>query len=139
MTPKQFVQRNPYKGILPRCWVRLRFAAVDGSNHERELLADTGCPYAVILGQADLSLLLRAMATGVNTNFGYLDSGWIEINMPELGLANQILGYGNDTVWQAVQRDSADFAGLVGLPLLRMLEYGGDNSSFWVNKQSGLP
>jgi hypothetical protein len=27
MTPNPFVQRNPYKGTNPRCWVRIRFAA----------------------------------------------------------------------------------------------------------------
>ena len=42
-------QRNHYKGNPEHAWVRLRFAASDGSTHERELLADTGSPCAIIL------------------------------------------------------------------------------------------
>src|SRR5947209_8353630 len=126
MTPHPFVQRNPYKGTTPRCWVRLRFAAPDGSLHERELVADTGCPYAVILGQTDFTRLLRASGVGRNTNFGFLTGGWLALSMPELGLSTQITGFGSDQVWQAVQLDSPDFAGLVSLPLLQMIEYGGD-------------
>jgi hypothetical protein len=59
--------------------------------------------------------------------------------MPELALTNQILGYGSDQVLQAVQRDSADFAGLAGLPFLRMVEYGGDAASFWLRKPTAGP
>ena len=75
----------------------------------------------------------------MNTNFGTLTGGWLELHMPELGLTNQLLGYGSGPVLQAVQLDSPDFAGLVGLPLLRMVEYGGDSASFWVRKPSGVP
>jgi hypothetical protein len=122
MTPNPFVQRNPYKGTTPRSWVLLRFAVADGSLHEREVVADTGSPCAVILGLTDLALLLRATGTGINTNFGPLSGGWLELSRPELGLTNQVLGYGSDQVLQAVQQDSPDFAGLAGLPLLRMVE-----------------
>jgi len=134
MAPIPLVQFNRYKGSTPRCWVRLRFAAADGTLHERELLADTGSPCAVILGQADFTLLLRASAAAINTNFGHLIGGWLQMSMPELALNNPIRGYGSDPVLQAVQRDSPDFAGLVGLPLLRMVEYGGDATGFWVRK-----
>ncbi len=139
MAPNPIVQLNAYKGTTPRCWVRLRFAAADGSLHERELLADTGCPCAAILGVADFALLLHATASGMNTNFGPLSGGWIELNMPELGLTSPLLGFGSDHVLHAVQRDSASLAGLAGLPLLRMVEYGGDASSFWLRKPTGPP
>ncbi len=139
MSPPPSAQRNPYKGSTPRCWIRLRFAAAAGSLHEREFVADTGSPCAVILGQADLSLLSRASAAGMRTNFGLLTGGWLELHMPELGLTNAILGFGSDTVLQAVQSDHSDFAGLVGLPLLRMVEYGGDAATFWVRKAYGVP
>jgi hypothetical protein len=139
MTPTPIVQHNPYKGKTPRSWVRLRFAAVDGSLHERELLADTGSPCAVILGQTDLAVLLRASAAGIQTNFGALAGAWLELHMPELGVTSAILAFGSDTVFQTVQGDSADFSGLAGLPLLRMVEYGGDAVSFWVRKPPGVP
>ncbi|MGI8978568.1 MAG: hypothetical protein ACR2FY_05045 [Pirellulaceae bacterium] len=132
------MQRNPYKGISPRCWVRIRFAAPDGSLHEHDLLADTGSPCAVILGQAELSKLFHASATSINSNFGALNGGWLSIEMPELGVTTQVLGFGSDQVLNTVQRDSPDFAGLIGLPLLRMMEYGGDAASFWL-KNIGQP
>lgn len=138
MSSTSYRQQNPYKGTSPRCWVHLRFAAVDGSLHERDLVADTGSPCAVILGQTDLALLLRSAAAGINSNFGRMTGAWLELSMPELGLSTPIVGYGSDQVLQVVQSDSTDFAGLAGLPLLRMLEYGGDATSFWVKAASAL-
>jgi hypothetical protein len=90
--------------------------------HDRELVADTGSPCAIILGRADFALLLRAGAAAMNSNFGSLTGGWFELQMPELGLTRPVLGYGSDEVFQAVQADSVDFAGLAGLPLLRLVE-----------------
>jgi hypothetical protein len=119
--------------------VRLRFAAADGSLHERELVADTGNPCALILGRADLGRLLRAPAPGTQTNFGAFNGGWLALHMPELGLICPVVGYGSDQVLQAVQLDGPDFAGLVGLPVLRMVEYGGDDTAFWVRKPAAVP
>ena len=107
--------------------------------HEREMLADSGSPCAVILGQTDLALLLRATTAPMSTNFGPLTGAWLEVHMPELGLTQPILGYGSDAVMQAVQSDCPDFAGLAGLPLLRMVEYGSDSASFWICKPAGPP
>ena len=52
--------------------------------------------------------------------------------MPELGLAQQIVGYASDAVVKAVKASSPDFAGLAGLPFLRLLEFGGDADGFWL-------
>ena len=57
--------------------------------------------------------------------------------MPELGLVQPIHGYGSDSVAQAVKRDSSDFSGLVGLPLLRLMDYGGDAHGFWLRQAVG--
>jgi hypothetical protein len=103
------------------------------------LLADTGSPCAVILGQAEFSQLFHASATSMTSNFGTLNGGWLRIEMPELGLATQVLGFSSDQVCHAVQSDSPDFAGLVGLPLLRLTEYGGDTTSFWLKKVVQAP
>ena len=59
--------------------------------------------------------------------------------MPELGLSLTVLGYGSDNVWQQVQQQSPDFAGLAGLPFLRLVEYGGDGTAFWLAKPAGTP
>jgi len=132
MASRPFVQRNTYKGVPPRAWVRLHFVALDGVIYERELLADTGSPCAVILGQSDLRLLSRSNAPAVGSNFGQLSGGWLRLAMPELNLTSRVLGFGSDHVLQTVQAASTDFAGLVGLPLLRMVEYGGNGGAFWL-------
>jgi len=103
------------------------------------MLADTGCPCALILGTADLNLFAHSGAVGVNSNFGPLAGGWMELQMPEVALIQPILGYGSDLVAQTVGRNSSDFSGLVGLPLLQLLEYGGDKDCFWVRPAATTP
>jgi hypothetical protein len=127
-----FNQRNPYKGATLRCWVLLRFVISDGSIFEREMVADTGSPCAVILGEADLSLFSRATATSVNSNFGPLNGGWLEIEAPSQGMTTMVHGFGSDRVLHEVKSDCLDFAGIVGLPLLRRFVFGGDRSAFWL-------
>ena len=41
-----------------------------------------------------------------------------------------MIGYGSDAVVAATQANSPDFGGLVGLPLLRTMRYGGDADFF---------
>ena len=139
MSSTPYVQRNPYKGSAPRAWVRLRLAAPDGSLHERDLLADTGCPCALILGSTDFTLLAQSAAGAVTSNFGTLTGGWLELQMPELGLIRPILGYGSEPVARAARRNSNDFSGLVGLSFLRLTEYGGDADWFWLRPGVGVP
>ena len=43
-----------------------------------------------------------------------------------------IFGYASDQVTDAIQDSSPNFEGLVGLPLLRRLEFGGNADHFWV-------
>ena len=99
------------------------------------MLADTGNPFAVVLGQADLVKLMQAELRGVNTNFGTMTGGWIQLAMPEFGLTRRVSDFDSDRVLQAVRADSSDFLGLIGLPLLRMLEYGGDHAAFWIRRR----
>lgn len=117
MTPTPSEQRNSYKGAPPRPWVRLRLMEKDGSTHELELLADTGNPFAVVISQAAMAILKLKTALDVNTNFGVLQGGWIHIQMPELGLDADVVGYASDEVVTSAQNSSQDFQGLAGLPL----------------------
>lgn len=139
MTPGSSEQRNPYKGSPPRPWVRLRFLAPDGTTHEVECLADTGNPFAVILSEGRMTQLKYADAPDVNTNFGLLTGGWLRLAMPDLGLVQDVIGYASDAVAAAAKASSPDFEGLVGLPLLRLVEYGGDATSFWLRLPGGSP
>jgi hypothetical protein len=127
--PKE--QRNPYKGTPPRPWVRIRLRAPDGTEEELDLIADTGNPCAVI-SQARMSQLKEADGIDLNTNFGVLQGGWVRLAMPEYQLTQAILGYASDGVMAAAQASSLDLEGLIGLPFLRLLEYGGDADTFWI-------
>ena len=72
------------------------------------------------------------LVPGMNTNFGPLEGGWLRVQIPEVGCDMDLLSYSSDVVAQAAIASDPTFVGLAGLPLLRMLEYGGDGDSFWV-------
>ena len=139
MTTGPFEQRNTYNGSPPRPWIRLRFAAADGSTHECELLADTGNPCAVVIGMALMLKLIRRSAPDVQSNFGVPQGGWIHLRMPELGLDQEVRSFASDAVASAAKKSSPAFEGLAGLPLLRLLEYGGDADCFWVRSALAHP
>jgi hypothetical protein len=126
------VQQNPYKGAPPRPWVRIGLTAPNGDSVELELVADTGNPFAIIVASEMMHQLRHQYGPGVETNFGPLVGGFLHIHVPGTRLDDTILGYAGDTVVDAVRASSNDFQGLVGLPLLRRLHYGGDADEFWI-------
>ena len=132
-------QRNPYKGTPPRPWVRLRLESYQGAPYEIDLVADTGSPFPIIVSEASRLLLKRQEANELETNFGHLRGAWFQLDTPELGLTQRVEGYGSDVVATTVRASSPDFGGLIGLPLLRMLEFGGDAQAFWVRRATGSP
>ena len=125
-------QRNIYKGEPARAWLRLQLNHRDGHSVEREFLVDTGNPCALIVSEAMLGEMLWRESSGVDSNFGPLDAGWLSVTVSEVGDEFKILGFANDAVVQVVQRSESAFGGLIGLPLLRMLRYGDDQGYFWV-------
>jgi hypothetical protein len=125
-------QRNRYKGFPSRAWARLRLTALDGTHHELDLLADTANPCALIISRAAMLGLKWRDASDITSNFGLLEGGWLHVHMPELGLDLDLRGYASDPVVTGTQVSSPDFQGLVGLPFLRLLEYGGDINWFWL-------
>jgi hypothetical protein len=125
-------QRNLYKGLPERPWMRLGLASADGTRLEMDVLADTGSPCSLIIGEDTMRRFNLGSAPQVNTNFGPLDGGWLQIQIPQLGLDEYVRSYSSDAVVQAVKSSDPDFDGLAGLPLLRMVEYGGDRDYFWV-------
>ena len=72
-----------------------------------------------------------SVTTNLSSNFGSLRGGWLRLYNPEINLVEFIEGYGNDDAAKAMAQDHPDFVGLVGLPLLRLGEYGGNADSFW--------
>ncbi len=129
-------QRNLYKGDPPRPWLRLAFLDKDGSRVEVDLLADTGCPYEIVLAPDLFSKLCIRLTTEVTANFGPMNGGWVRLYTPELQLVEFVLAYGNADIAAHVANDHPDFVGMVGLPVLRMLEYGGNYDSFWIRTPS---
>ena len=76
-------------------------------------------------------------ATDSDSNFGLVRGGWLRLAIPEIGFDAQFVGHANDKVVEIVKRSDRRFDGLIGLPFLRMLEYGGDQSFFWVRTPDG--
>jgi hypothetical protein len=125
-------QRNLYRGSPPRPWVRMQLIDSQGGIKELAFIADTGNPFPVIMASVHMSEFKQGDGPDVETNFGVLTAGRVRIAIPELNFSGQVLGYGSDSVRDSVQLSSTDFQGLVGLPLLRMMEYGGDSDWFWL-------
>ncbi len=51
--------------------------------------------------------------------------------MPEWGLVEYVQGFANASIGAAAMVDHPTFVGLVGLPILRLGEYGGNAADFW--------
>ena len=58
--------------------------------------------------------------------------GTVQIAIAEIGLTTFIDAFECPWVEASAKRSHQDFDGLVGLPLLQMLEYGGNDKEFWV-------
>lgn len=125
-------QRNSYKGSPLRPWVRLALIAAGGEQRQVEALADTGNPCALIVSPEVMRQFNQGTAPGMNTNFGALGGGWLRVQIPEIGFDETVLAYASETVVHATAESHADFEALAGLPLLKMMLYGGDSDSFWI-------
>ena len=130
-------QRTIYKGIPARAWTRLYLVSASDRIHEMEFLVDTGNPCPLILNNAAMQALKWRESTSADSNFGSLEGGWLRVVIPELGFDEKLLGYANDTVVNVVQKSDPKFVGLVGLPLLRLFEFGGNEGCFWLRPPTG--
>src|SRR5262249_25472310 len=122
MATTRFEQRNPNKGSPARAWVRPRLVISAAAYLGGELMGDTGSPCAVILSRAQMAIVKHGDGPDLNSNFGLLEGGWLQLAMQELGLTQPVLGYASDAVVAAAKASSPDFEGLAGLPLLRLME-----------------
>jgi hypothetical protein len=113
--------------------------ARNGTVQTLELLADTGNPYALILSASILAASQLFPGPSTMTNFGLLVGGQVRVVIPDVGFDQVILGYASDVVVAATHDSSPDFAGMAGLPLLRMMEYGGDLDCFWIRTPPASP
>ena len=112
----------------------MRLATPNGETREWKLIADIGSPFAIVIGADNLADFSFGAGIHVNLNFRFLESAWLHLAMPEFGLDSLILGYGSDEILDSTWADHPDFEGLAGLPLLRLLEYGGNADGFWTRR-----
>jgi hypothetical protein len=125
-------RRNPYKGIPPRPWLRLRLLGENGLVQELQLLADTGSPYPLIISSKNMARFKQGFSPDIETNFGLMKGGWLRVVIPGLDFKGLVLVYANDAIVDSTKRSHHDFEGLIGLPLLRKGEYGGNAKWFWL-------
>ena len=129
-------QRNSYKGRPLRPWLTLGFLERTGQPLELELLVDTGAAQAIILQQELFERLVIRKTRNIKTNFGDMQGGWIRLNSTELGLVEVVEAFGCDEMARSAMRSSLSFSGVAGLPILRLMEYGGNHDSFWIRTPS---
>lgn len=134
MVRNRLEQRNPYEGIQQRPWVVMRLIALDSTVTQLKLMVDTGSPCALVVAVETMARFAHQEAPDSMSNFGNLLGAWFQIRMPEIGLVSRIVGYGSEEVVRASKQSHRDFDGLVGLPLLRLCEYGGDRDCFWLRE-----
>jgi hypothetical protein len=117
----------------------LGFRTADGSVRHLDLVADTGSAAQIIL-RSDLLTALRFLPLPERpSNFGPMIGGLLRLYNPELGVVETVLGYGNDSLAATAARSHPDFAGVIGLPLLRIGEYGGNATDFWFRYPPSTP
>lgn len=138
MPPAQ-EQRNRYRGNPEAAWLRVSIIAADGSALDLDLLADTGNPCPVIIGTRAMAQASLIPGPVVNSNFGTLVGGFVRVVIPDIGFDKQLLGFASDPAVTAVQAEDPGFEGLIGLPLLRLMEYGGDADHFWIRPAAKTP
>ncbi len=127
-------QKNPYAGAPARPWIQLRLHSATGETVTVKLLADTGSPCAIVIGRRVMEKVRLVEAPNLQTNFGLFEGGWVRVVIPGVAFEEMIVGFASDEAADATRRSHTGFDGLVGLPLLRRMEYGGNNEWFWVRK-----
>jgi hypothetical protein len=65
--------------------------------------------------------------------------GVVQIAISEIGLTAFLDAFECPFVEASAKRSHQDFDGLVGLPLLQMTEFGGNNTEFWIKSIAGAP
>lgn len=123
--------RTVYKGRSERPWLRVGFEDRSGYREEFDLVADTGSPMAVLLRPDFFRRFEVFQAPPEHTSFGFLETGWFRMVIPSLGLQRSVHCFSCQIAADIVSRSHTDFAGVIGLPILRLGEYGGDASEFW--------
>lgn len=125
-------QRTVYRGEPSRAWIRLQIASPSGLVRDLNLVVDTGNPCAIIIDVETLKSMLWRESLQIDSNFGSLAGGWLRVMIPNLEYDQKLMCQGNDSIVSLVKRSDLVFDGLVGLPFLRTMQYGGNEGYFWI-------
>ncbi len=129
-------QLREYRGFPQRAWMRIRLQSLEDEIVEMDAMIDTGCPYSIVLDDRLFERFMHRYIKSVESNFGLLAGGWLRAIVPGTRLNADVVGYGSSTILRLLHASDRRFEGLIGLPLLRMLEYGGDATRFWIRDSS---
>ena len=124
-------QRNAYAGRSLRAWLRFAFRDAAGLSADVQLIVDTGSPMGLTLNPALFDEYVFDLGQPTATNFGPMETGWFQLLMSGNEAAVVVRAYRSEPVGKMAAKSHPDFAGLVGLPILRLGEYGGNASEFW--------
>lgn len=124
-------QRNAYKGRSPRAWLRFALRNAAGLSADVQLIVDTGSPMGLILNPALFDEYVFDLGKPTASNFGPMETGWFQLHVTGSKVAEIVRGYRSEPVGKMAAKSYPDFAGLVGLPILSLGEYGGDAADFW--------
>ena len=89
--------RTSLKGRSERPWLRLGFEDLNGNCEEFDLVADTGCPMAIVLRPNVFDRFQRFQASPEHTSFGFLQTGWFRLTVPSLRLVRSVHCYRSQT------------------------------------------
>ncbi len=104
-----------------------------------EALVDTGCPFDLIVDVATRATFGFGDPVASQTNYGTLQGGWVLVEVPGCNFKDVLVGYESDVVVQQAKQACPDFDAIIGLPLLREFNYGGDRQEFWILPATGSP
>lgn len=125
-------ERFTYKGSPPRSWFQITLQALDGTIEPLDVLADTGSPFFLIVSEDTMGRFKMNDGPAINTNFGPMKAGWLQVSIPLVREQLFVEGYSSEAVVGAAKQSSSDFEGLAGLPLLRLIQFGGNANFFWI-------
>ena len=125
------IQRNPYRNNRP--WVTLPLRSRAGGVRDFCLIADTGSSVGFVLAPTVYDSFIHRDTASIRNNFGLLLGGWFRLYSPANGLVEFVRGYRSEGIGLSVASHHPDFVGLVGLvglPVLRLGEYGNNATDF---------
>lgn len=117
-----------------RCCVVVTVASMPNARGQmreitKRLIADTGCPVELILGERLLQQMMVETARPKASNFGWLRGYVVRIVIPELDFDHRVRAYANPRALRIASEEGFD--GIAGKPFLDNFHYSnGEGGEF---------